>query len=72
MATGCNIENRDITWCVPCIDPSYDRIIVQKRLSRKNNTDFNFYEKRHFFYKNVPDATCSLNLSYISLFVFIF
>ena len=36
-----NIEIRDISWCVPSIDPSNDnRIIVQKGLSKKYNVDF--------------------------------
>ena len=31
VANDGNIEIRDISWCVPSIDPSYDnRIIVQK------------------------------------------
>ena len=46
---------------VPCIDPSNDkRTIVQKGLSKKNKTDFSFYE-RTTFYKNVRDATNSLS-----------
>ena len=50
------IEIRDI-WCVPSIDPSNDnRIIVQKGLSKKNNVDFSYYERKTF-YKNVPNAT---------------
>ena len=52
-----NIEIRDISWCVPSIDPSNDnRIIVQKGLSKKNTVDFSYY-KRKTFYKNVPNAT---------------
>ena len=44
-----NIEIRDISWCVPGIDPSNDnRIIVHKGLSKKNNVDFSYYEKRRF------------------------
>ena len=36
-----NIDIRDISWCVPSIDPSNDnRIIVQKDFSKKNNVDF--------------------------------
>ena len=36
-----NIEIRDISWCVPSIDPSNDiRNIVQKGSSKKNNVDF--------------------------------
>ena len=43
-----NIEIRDISWCVPSIDPSNDnRIIVQKRINKKNSVDFSYYE-RHF------------------------
>ena len=38
-----NIDIRDISWCVPSIDPSNDnRIIVQKVLSKKNNVDFSY------------------------------
>ena len=51
-----NIEFRDISWCVPSIDPSNDnRIIVQKGLSKKNNVDFSYYERKTI-YKNVPNA----------------
>ena len=57
VANDGNIENRDISWCVPSIDPSNDnRIIVQKGLSKKNNVDFSYYERKTF-YKNVPNAT---------------
>ena len=57
VANDGNIENRDISWCVPSIDPSNDiRIIVQKALSKKNNVDFSYYERKTF-YKNVPNAT---------------
>ena len=36
VANDANIEIRDISWCVPSIDPSNDnRIIVQKGLSKK-------------------------------------
>ena len=35
------------------IDP---RIIVQKGLSKKNNVDFSYYERKTF-YKNVPNAS---------------
>ena len=39
------------------IDPSNDnRIIVEKGLSKKNNVDFSYYEKKTF-YKNLPNAT---------------
>ena len=52
-----NIDIRDISWCVPSIDPSNDvRIIVQKGLSKKNNKDFS-YNERKTFYKNVLNAT---------------
>ena len=38
VANDGKIEIRDISWCVPIIDPSNDnRIIVQKGLSKKNN-----------------------------------
>ena len=57
VANDGNIEIRDISWCVPSIDPSNDnRIIVQKGLSKKNNVDFSYYERKTF-YKNVPNAT---------------
>ena len=57
VANDGNIEIRDISWCVPSIDPINDnRIIVQKVLSKKNNVDFNYYERKTF-YKNVPNAT---------------
>ena len=57
VANDVNIEIRDISWCVPGIDPSNDnRIIVQKGLSKKNNTDFSYFERKTF-YENVPNAT---------------
>ena len=57
VAKDGNIEIRDISWCVPSIDPSNDnRIIVQKGLTKKNNIDFSYYERKTF-YKNVPNAT---------------
>ena len=57
VANDGNIEIRDISWCVPSIDPSYDnRIIVQKGLNKKNKVDFSYYERKTF-YKNVPNAT---------------
>ena len=57
VANDGNKEIRDISWCVPSIDPSNDnRIIVQKGLSKKNNVDFSYYERKTF-YKNVPNAT---------------
>ena len=44
-----NIDIRDISWCVPSIDPSNDnRIIVQKGLSKNNNVDFGYYERKTF------------------------
>ena len=47
VANDGNIEIRDISWCVPSIDPSNDnRIIVQKGLSKKNNVDFSYYERK--------------------------
>ena len=49
VANDGNIEIRDISWCVPSIDPSNDnRIIVQKGLSKKNNVDFSYYESKTF------------------------
>ena len=40
VANDDNIEIRDISWCVPSIDPSKDnRIIAQKGLNKKNNID---------------------------------
>ena len=52
-----NIEIRDISWCVPSVDPSNDnRFIVRKGLNKKNNVDFSYYERKTF-YKNVPNAT---------------
>ena len=57
VANDANIEIRDISRCVPSIDPSNDnRIIVQKGLSKKNNVDFSYY-KRKTFYKNTPNDT---------------
>ena len=42
---------------MPSIDPSNNnRIIVQKGLSKKNNADFSYYERKTF-HKNVPNAT---------------
>ena len=44
-----NIDIRDIPWCVPSIDLSNDnRFILQKGLSKKNNVDFSYHERRHF------------------------
>ena len=49
VANDGNIETRDISWCVPSIDPSNDnRIIVQKCLSKKNSVDFSYYERKRF------------------------
>ena len=57
VANDGKIEIRDISWCVPSIDPSNDnRIIVQKVLSKKNNVDCSNYERKTF-HKNVPNAT---------------
>ena len=45
VANDGNIEIRDISWCVPSIDPSNDnRIIIQKGLKKKNNIVFSYYE----------------------------
>ena len=35
VAKDGNKKIKDISWCVPSIDPSNDRIIVQKRLNKK-------------------------------------
>ena len=52
VANDGNIENRDISWCIPSIDPSNaNRIIVQKGLIEKNKIDFSYYERKKF-YKN--------------------
>ena len=57
VVNDANIEIRNISWFVPSLDPSNDnRIIVQKGLSKKNNVDFSYYERKTF-YKNVPNAT---------------
>ena len=51
------IQKLEIYHCVHSIDPSNDnRIIVQTGLSKKNNVDFSYYERKTF-YKNVPNAT---------------
>ena len=43
VANDGNIENRDISWFMPSIDPSNDnRIIVRKGLNKKNNIDFSY------------------------------
>ena len=60
VANDGNIEIRDISWCVPSIDPSNDnRFIVQKGLNKKNSIDFSYYEGKTL-YKNVPNATSFL------------
>ena len=53
-----NIDIRGISRCVPSIDTTNvdNRIIVQKRLNKKNNFDFSYYERKTF-YNNVPNAT---------------
>ena len=47
VAKNGNLDIRDISWCVPSIDPSNDtRIIVQKGLSKNNKNniiDFSYY-----------------------------
>ena len=56
VANNGKIEIRDISWCIPSIDPSNDnRIIVQKRLNKGNKNDFSYYERKTF-YKIVPNA----------------
>ena len=43
VANDCNIEIRDISWCVPSVDTSNDnRVNVQKGLNKKNNIDFSY------------------------------
>ena len=57
VANDDNTETRDTSWRVASIDHSNDNgIIVQRGLSKKNNVDFNHYERKTF-YKNVPNAT---------------
>ena len=57
VASDGNINIREISWCVPSIDPrNDDRIIVQKKSNKKNNIDFSYYERKTF-YKNVANAT---------------
>ena len=42
---------------MPSIDLSKDnRIILQKLISKKNNIDFSYYERKTF-YRNVPNST---------------
>ena len=49
VAIDGNIDIREISWCVPNIDPSNDtRIIVQKGLSKQNNVDLSYYERKTF------------------------
>ena len=56
VANDANIEIRDMSWCVPSIDPCNDnRIIVQKGLSKKNYVDFSYYERKTF-YKSLRNA----------------
>ena len=55
VPNDCRKENRDITWNVPCIDPSNDdEIIVQNGLIEKNNIDISLFERKPL-YKIVPD-----------------
>ena len=57
VANDGKIEIRDISRCIPSIDPSNDnRNIVQNGLNKKNNIDFSYYERK-IFYKNVPNAS---------------
>ena len=57
VANDANLESKDISWCVPSIDPSnHNRIIAQNGLTKTNNVDFSYYERKTF-YKNVPNAT---------------
>ena len=49
IANDGKIEIRDISWCIPSIDPRNDnRIIVQKGINKKNNIDFSYYGKKCF------------------------
>ena len=44
VANDANIDIRDLSWCVPSIDPINDnRIIVQKGLIKKNKVDISYY-----------------------------
>ena len=57
VANDGNIEIRNISWCIPSIDPINDNgIIVQKGLNKENNVDFSYYETKTF-YKNLANAT---------------
>ena len=57
VANDGNIEIRDISWCVPSIDPSMIiELLCEKGLSKKNNVDFGYCERKTF-YKNEPNAT---------------
>ena len=59
VANDGNIDISDKSCCVPSIDPSNDkRIILQKRIKKKNDIDFSYYERKTF-YKNAPNATNS-------------
>ena len=56
VAIDGNIDVRDISWCLPSIDPSNgNRIVVQKGLGKKNNVHFSYFERKTF-YKNVSNA----------------
>ena len=57
VANDCRTDIRDINLCALCNDPSNDnRIILQKVLNKKNNTDLSFY-KRKTFYTDVANAS---------------
>ena len=61
VANDGNIEIRDISWCVPSIDPSNDnRIIVQKDLSKKYNVIMTLVimKERHFI--GMYPSSCSI------------
>ena len=50
VANVVNVAIRDISWCVPSIDPSIDnRNIAQKGLNKRNNIDFSYYERKTFY-----------------------
>ena len=56
VANDANIDIREISWCVPSIDPSNDnRIIVQKGLIKKNNVHFSYYD-----IMNVTECYCKI------------
>ena len=49
VANAGNIEIRDISWCVPSIDPSNDnRIIVQKRFKKRIILILVIMKEKHF------------------------